>query len=177
MQQSSVFLLFRPARPLRSHPDGHSQSALTSPALPHSGQRRSSRAPPWTSASGGSANRPLSGWREELHHRTANPGGGRRKWCHRPQILGNQNKRRVRAGPAARGGAPVERWVFVWHASVCALWSHVFVQLHNVRKCWLDKETQKGKDKTWLIMSRTFLNHDFMIHFKQRGFHSFKITK
>lgn len=78
---------------------------VTSPALLHSAQRRSSRAPPWTSASAGSANRPRSGWREELRHRTANPGESRGrekgKWCQWPQLLGNQNKRSVRAEPTA----------------------------------------------------------------------------
>lgn len=53
--------------------------ALTSPAPPRSAQRCSSRAPPWTSASAGSANRLLSGWKEALHRQTANPGEAERE--------------------------------------------------------------------------------------------------
>lgn len=76
--------------------DKSSNRVLTSPGLPHSGQRCSSQAPPWTSASAGSTNRPQSGWREELHHRMANPEEGwekKEEIMSLAQFLGNQNKR------------------------------------------------------------------------------------
>lgn len=89
------------------------EPTLTSPVLPHSGQQCSSRAPPWTSASAGSANHPRSGWREELHHRTANPGQGeeaKRELTSSAQFLGNQNKRSVSAAPTEKccGVRPTE---------------------------------------------------------------------
>lgn len=102
------------------------QRVLTSPTLQRSGQRCSSRAPPWTSASAGSANRPRSGWREELHRQTANPGKEEGKWRHLPgfsekpkqkkcegwnQLQGNKSV--VGEGDSWRGFLPVSYWLHV----------------------------------------------------------------
>lgn len=83
-------------------------SLLTCPVLPHSGRPRSSRPLPWTSASAGSANRPLSGWRAGLRHQTANPGrdregggGGSGYLSHRK----TKNKRSVNVKTSWRGNA------------------------------------------------------------------------
>lgn len=75
------------------------QLRLTCPAPPRSGQPRSSRAPPGTSASAGSASHPRSGWREELHHRRANPEEAERMLAWVP---GNQPQRSPE--PAVCGG-------------------------------------------------------------------------
>lgn len=142
------------------------EPTLTSPVLPHSGQQCSSRAPPWTSASAGSANHPRSGWREELHHRTANPGQGeeaKRELTSSAQFLGNQNKRSVSAAPTEKccGVRPTEGgreggikvfflFDFTWHLEVWRLFSFTS-SMKTKKRISLYKATGFGYDVIFLV--------------------------
>lgn len=143
------------------------EPTLTSPVLPHSGQQCSSRAPPWTSASAGSANHPRSGWREELHHRTANPGQGeeaKRELTSSAQFLGNQNKRSVSAAPTekccgvrptegGRKGGRNQGFLSVrLHLTFGSLKAFLFYKLNeNKKRISLYKATGFGYDVIFLV--------------------------